>query len=83
MKNEIDLKIPDMGQSGVIQLVAWKINAGDNFVEGDEICDLITDKAAFSLEAPSSGKLLIQLLGSGEIVVPGQIIGKALLDKPS
>jgi len=79
MPTEIELKIPDVGQTGEIELLEWKIPVGGQFQEGDEICDLLTDKAAFSLEAPAAGTVLLQLAANGQKVVSGQVVGKALL----
>lgn len=72
----MDLIIPNVGQTGEIELVEWKVPVGGTFEKGDDICDLVTDKAAFSLEAPVSGTLLTQLVANGEKVISGQIAGK-------
>lgn len=54
----IDLKIPDIGGNDGIELVQWNKKPGDTFRAGDELCELVTDKAAFALEAPQDGKLI-------------------------
>ncbi|MDH4263013.1 MAG: lipoyl domain-containing protein [Spirochaetia bacterium] len=74
MTKDIELKIPDVGQIGDIELIEWKIAIGDFFQEGDEICDLLTDKASFCLEAPEPGELLSQLVKNGQKVFSGQIV---------
>ena len=58
MARIVELKIPDIGGNDGIELVKWNKKAGETFVAGDELCELVTDKAAFSLEAPKDGKLL-------------------------
>ena len=58
MARIIELKIPDIGGNDGIELVKWNKKPGETFVAGDELCELVTDKAAFSLEAPQDGKLV-------------------------
>ncbi|RME92593.1 MAG: hypothetical protein D6767_02860 [Candidatus Hydrogenedentota bacterium] len=66
----VDLTIPDIGDADSIELIQWNFKEGETFAEGDEICDLVTDKATFSLEAPSAGviqKILIPAKSKVEI----------------
>ena len=58
MARIIELKIPEIGGNDGIELVKWNKKPGETFVAGDELCELVTDKAAFSLEAPQDGKLV-------------------------
>jgi hypothetical protein len=58
MARIIELKIPDIGGNDGIEVVRWNKQPGESFTAGDELCELVTDKAAFSLEAPKDGKLL-------------------------
>ncbi len=61
------LTIPKWGLSmeeGTI--VEWLINEGDDFVEGQEVCEIETSKIANALEAPFSGTLRKILAHPGE-----------------
>ena len=58
MARVIELKIPDIGGNDGIELVKWNKKPGESFTASDELCELVTDKAALSLEAPQNGKLL-------------------------
>jgi pyruvate/2-oxoglutarate dehydrogenase complex dihydrolipoamide acyltransferase (E2) component len=58
MARIIELKIPDIGGNDGIELVKWNKQPGETFSAGDELCELVTDKAAFALEAPKEGKLV-------------------------
>jgi len=53
----IDIRIPDLGKTDKIELLKWYKRENDTFEKEDELCDLIVDKAAFTLEAPSAGKI--------------------------
>lgn len=58
MARIVELKIPDIGGNDGIEVVKWNKQPGESFSAGDELCELVTDKAAFSLEAPQNGKLV-------------------------
>lgn len=69
----IELKIPDIGSSDSIELLEWKFTAGDAFEEGDELCDLVTDKAAFALEAPAAGVIEEIRISAKSVVQVGDV----------
>ena len=73
----IDLKVPDIGDSDSIQLIKWHKKDGESFEAGEEVCDLISDKASFSLEAPQKGCLKKIIVGEKVEVRVGQVVGKA------
>lgn len=67
-----ELSIPDIGDADTIELVKWHKKPGDKFQENDELCDLVTDKAAFSLEAPGPGEILEIYIKENSQVTVGQ-----------
>ncbi len=75
--NRIELRVPDLGDSDSIELLSWNIAPGETFQAGDELCEMVTDKAAFSLEAPEPGTLDEILIQKGA-VEKNQIVGYAL-----
>ena len=68
VKKTIPLYVPNIGDSNKIKIIKWYIQEGDTFKENDELCDMVSDKATFSLEAPSSGKLLHILKKNNSVV---------------
>ncbi len=54
---QISLEVPDIGDASEIELVAWHVSLGDWVEEGDELCELVTEKAAFPLESPYNGRV--------------------------
>ena len=73
----IELNVPNIGDADSIELMRWCKNQGDTFKKGDEICELMSDKAAFSLEAPQDGKLVEIIVSEKKIVKVGQLLAKA------
>lgn len=75
-KTNIQLFVPDVGETKSIELVSWYVESGDMVQKGQELCELVTDKAAFPLEAPKSGQIIQILKHNGELVA----IGDALVE---
>jgi pyruvate/2-oxoglutarate dehydrogenase complex dihydrolipoamide acyltransferase (E2) component len=67
-KKYFDLKTPDLGDSDKIELVKWYINLGEKVLEGQEVLELVTDKAAFPLESPLAGILSKKNFSEGAVV---------------
>ncbi len=75
-----ELVVPDLGDTEKIELVKWYKEPGDFISIGEEILELVTDKAAFPMESSRSGVLRHQLISEGEIVCKGQVLGILELD---
>ncbi|HMV43119.1 MAG TPA: lipoyl domain-containing protein [Leptospiraceae bacterium] len=74
-KNLFELKTPDLGDTDKIELIKWYSEVGQSIEEGDEILELVTDKAAFPVESPVSGVLLEIKVPEGSIVQKDQLLG--------
>ena len=73
-KKSIPLNVPDIGDADKIELVAWNIKAGDRVDKSQELCELVTDKAAFPLEAPDAGLIKELKKAAGEAVKIGETL---------
>jgi len=73
-KEKIELVTPDLGDAEKIELVGWNVSEGASVEEGDELLELVTDKAAFPVESPCSGRITEIRIKQG-IVKKGQILG--------
>ncbi|MCG6141459.1 biotin/lipoyl-binding protein [Leptospira bourretii] len=72
---EFLLKTPDLGDTEKIELVRWLRKVGDSVSKGDEMIELVTDKAAFPVESPYSGILKKIIMEEGSVVKKGDILG--------
>ncbi|EKJ87972.1 lipoyl domain-containing protein [Leptospira meyeri] len=72
---EFLLKTPDLGDTEKIELVRWLRSVGDSVSKGDEMIELVTDKAAFPVESPYSGTLKKIIKEEGSVVKKGDILG--------
>ena len=68
----IPLGVPDIGDAERIELVSWYVNVGDHVLEGQEICELVTEKAAFPLESPHPGQIMELKKAAGSQVNVGE-----------
>lgn len=75
-KKTIILQVPDIGEANNVELISWSLREGESFKEGDEICDFVTDKAVFTLDAPQKGILVRHLQPAKTLVSTGQEIAE-------
>lgn len=54
----------------------WHHKVGDKVNEGEDLVELVTDKASFNLPAPVSGTLKEMLIKEGEEVKVGQVLAR-------
>lgn len=54
----------------------WHHAAGDSVKEGEDLVELVTDKATFNLPAPASGVLKEIAACEGDVVKVGQVLAK-------
>ncbi|MDV6237029.1 lipoyl domain-containing protein [Leptospira ellisii] len=77
-----ELITPDLGDTDKIELVHWNSKLGDSVQPGQEILELVTDKACFPMESPVYGKLTQIIKEKGSIVRKGEVLGILELLKP-
>jgi pyruvate/2-oxoglutarate dehydrogenase complex dihydrolipoamide acyltransferase (E2) component len=71
----IDVKLPPLAE-GVdkASISYWFKQPGDTVKEGEELVELVTDKATFSMPSPVAGKIKELLASEGDSVLVGQAI---------
>ncbi len=71
---EYEVKLPDLGDDAgeEAELSFWYLDAGDTVEEGEDLVEMVTDKAAFTVPAPRSGTLKEIAAREGEKVAVGQ-----------
>lgn len=72
-----EVKLPPLAE-GVIKanVSYWHKSAGDAVKEGEDLVELVTDKATFNMPAPASGVLKEVLVSEGDEVLVGQVLAK-------
>jgi 2-oxoisovalerate dehydrogenase E2 component (dihydrolipoyl transacylase) len=68
--------LPELGEGIVKATIAcWHAKVGDSLQEGQEVCEAVTDKATFVIEAPASGKLKSISVNEGQEGMVGGVLG--------
>ncbi|MCF4100374.1 hypothetical protein L1I30_01730 [Gillisia sp. M10.2A] len=67
----------ELGEGTESSIVLWYKEPGDNFEKGDTLVEVQTEKVAFEVEAPFSGKLSEIKVKRGETAKVGEVIALA------
>ncbi|MCX7804620.1 MAG: lipoyl domain-containing protein [Planctomycetota bacterium] len=73
----IEVRLPDLGEESkdTVTLVnQWYAGEGCAVRSGDDLAELVTDKAAFCLPAPASGVLVRIIAPEGSRVKAGDLL---------
>jgi pyruvate/2-oxoglutarate dehydrogenase complex dihydrolipoamide acyltransferase (E2) component len=73
----IDVVVPKWGLTMEdAEVLQWLKSVGDAVSEGEPILELETDKATGEVESPATGVLAEALVEPGQVVEPGQLLGR-------
>lgn len=68
--------LPELGEGITKATIAcWHVKPGDRLQEGQEVCEAVTDKASFVIEAPAPGKLKSISVDEGQEGLVGGVLG--------
>jgi 2-oxoisovalerate dehydrogenase E2 component (dihydrolipoyl transacylase) len=71
-----NIMLPELGEGIVKATIAcWHAKPGDSLSEGQEVCEVVTDKASFVIEAPVAGKLKSISVDEGQEGLVGGVLG--------
>jgi len=62
----------DAGDSAKVSF--WYVDPGDTVTEGDNLLQMLTDKATFDVPSPAAGTLAEHRYGEGDPVNIGEVI---------
>ncbi|MCM8761185.1 MAG: biotin/lipoyl-binding protein [Candidatus Omnitrophica bacterium] len=72
-----DVKLPVLAEGVNKATVAyWHKSVGDAVKEGEDLVELVTDKATFNMPSPASGVLKEVLISEGAEVSVGQLLAR-------
>ncbi|HEO69828.1 MAG TPA: hypothetical protein ENN80_01095 [Candidatus Hydrogenedentes bacterium] len=71
-----DIKLPSLGEETEDSAVVtfWLVKLDDEVRKGDDLVELSTDKAAFTLPSPRRGRLVETLVEEGDEVRVGDVL---------
>jgi 2-oxoisovalerate dehydrogenase E2 component (dihydrolipoyl transacylase) len=72
----VSIILPELGEGITKATIAcWHVKLGESVIGGQEICEAVTDKASFVIEAPSGGKLKTISINEGQEGLVGGVLG--------
>ena len=68
--------LPELGE-GITQatIACWHAKIGDHLQEGQEVCEVVTDKASFVIDAPCAGQLKSIIIAEDREAQVGSVLG--------
>lgn len=71
----LNVSLPHLGEGiDQVELAIWHVSEGDSVDEGQDICEVTTDKASFNVIAPARGTMKTLLMKEGQMVKEGELI---------
>jgi pyruvate/2-oxoglutarate dehydrogenase complex dihydrolipoamide acyltransferase (E2) component len=74
MSENIEIKVPDIGDFENVDVIEVLVNEGDEIKEDDPLVTLETDKAAMDVPATEAGKIKEMKIAAGDKVSKGSVI---------
>ena len=73
---EHELQVPDLGEDAPdeAEVSFWYVAEGETVEEGQDVVEMITDKAAFTVPSPASGTVKRVISQEGDTVKVGQVM---------
>lgn len=69
------IRMPDIGEGiAEVEIVEWRVAAGDRVAEDQTLCDVMTDNAAVEVPSPVAGRV-VELGGAvGQVMAVGSVL---------
>jgi pyruvate/2-oxoglutarate dehydrogenase complex dihydrolipoamide acyltransferase (E2) component len=76
--SQVEVTVPEMGDDEnkveEATISFWYADEGEDVKEGDDLVEVVTDKADFHIPAPASGKLVERRAEEDDVVSVGDVI---------
>ena len=72
----VDILLPDLGDVGEVIVVEWLKRVGDAVVDGGDLVEVETEKTAFVVPSPASGRLRTITAQPGDRLEVGGALGQ-------
>ncbi len=73
---EVDVKLPSLGEDAgdEARVSFWYVEVGEEVQEGDDLLQMLTDKATFDVPSPVSGKIASLAVEENQQVKVGDVL---------
>lgn len=78
----VEIVVPQVGEAiAEVEFVQWLVETGGRLVRGTPMFEVDTDKTVVSIDASVDGTLVSKSVHDGDLVMPRDRIGVALVDR--
>ena len=72
----IDVPLPDLGEDAgnEARVAFWYVDVGETLNEGDDLVQMLTDKATFDVSSPATGKVAELMADEEQTVKVGGVL---------
>ena len=79
---ELEVKLPTLGEDAgdEARVAFWYVDVGEEVDEGDDLVQMLTDKATFDIPSPAAGKLIGQSAEEDQTVKVGQVLCRLMVE---
>ena len=72
----IDVPLPDLGEDAgnEARVAFWYVDVGEEVKEGDDLVQMLTDKATFDVPSPATGKVADLMADEEQTVKVGGVL---------
>lgn len=71
-----EVELPELGEDAPdeAEVSFWYVEVGDTIEEGEDLVEMVTDKAAFTVPSPAGGTVKELLVEEGDKAAVGQVM---------
>ena len=73
---ELEVNLPDLGEDAgdEARVSFWYVDPGEEVEEGDDLVQMLTDKATFDVPSPAAGKVVALVAQEDQTVKVGGLL---------
>jgi pyruvate/2-oxoglutarate dehydrogenase complex dihydrolipoamide acyltransferase (E2) component len=73
---EMEVKLPELGDDAgnVARVSFWYVSVGERVEEGDDLVQMLTDKATFDVPSPQAGKITARVAEEDQEIKVGDTL---------
>ena len=73
---EVEVKLPPLGEDAPDNATVsyFVVQEGDEIKEGEDLCEMVTDKATFMVPAPCSGRVKKIVAKEDDVIRVGELL---------
>jgi pyruvate dehydrogenase E2 component (dihydrolipoamide acetyltransferase) len=73
---DVEVKLPSLGDDAgdEARVSFWYVDVGEEVEEGDDLLQMLTDKATFDVPSPAAGKVTALLVDEDQQVKVGDVL---------